>query len=284
MNDDRTPLNAGETPAARMTWEQAVLWLRGQSDRQELVRNCYYDDPLEGAARRYYAGREWRAVQALLPRPRPGLRALDLGAGRGISAYALAEDGWDVTALEPDPSRVVGSGAIRQLAAETGIHLSVVEEWGERLPFPDACFDVVHARQVLHHARDLECLCREVFRVLKPGGVLLATREHVISREEDLEAFRDSHPLHFLYGGENAYTLARYQAALQGAGFQICRVFSPWESDINLFPQTFQDARINVARGLRFPFPRLIPTWMVHWWSRRLDAPGRLYTFAGVKP
>lgn len=278
------PPNAGTDQPARMTWEQAVLWLREQPDRQGLVRDCYYDDPLDEAARRFHAGREWQAVRALLPCPRAGMTALDLGAGRGMASYALARDGWEVTALEPDPSRIVGAGSIRQLAADAGVRIAVVEEWGERLPFPNDHFDVVHARQVLHHAKNLESLCCEMFRVLKPGGLLVATREHVISREGDMAAFLDSHPLHFLYGGEHAYTLAHYQATLAKAGFQIRHVLSPWESDINLFPQTFHDVRTIVARQLQFPFPSLIPAWMIRHRSRRLETPGRLYTFVGAKP
>ena len=273
----------GSAPV-QMTWEEAVLWLKRQPDRQDLVRACFYDDPLVEAARRFHASREWQGVRALLPSPREGAKALDLGAGRGIAAYALATDGWDATALEPDPSRIVGAGAIRQLAADAGVRIAVVQEWGERLPFPDASFDVVHARQVLHHANDLDRLCAEVFRVLKPGGFLVATREHVISRKEDLDAFLASHPLHSLYGGENAYTLARYRSALEGAGFQIRRMYAPWESEINLFPQTILDARINLARRLRWPLPRLIPLWVVQRWSRWLDTPGRLYSFVVAKP
>lgn len=267
----------------QMTWEQAVLWLKSQPNRQDLVRACYYDDPLEEAAKRFHAGLEWKSARVLLPFPMAGMKALDLGAGRGIASYALAMDGWNVTALEPDPSPVVGAAAIRQLAAQTGATISVVEEWGETLPFPRASFDIVHARQVLHHAKDLERLCSEVFRVLKPKGVLLATREHVLSREEDLDSFLASHPLHFLYGGENAYTLNRYRSALKTAGFHIRRELSPFESDINLFPQTLHDARIITARLMKFPFPSLIPSWLVHRWSRRLETPGRLFAFLGVK-
>ncbi len=40
---------------------------------------------------------------------------LDVGAGQGVSSYAFAKDGWDVTALEPDPSCTVGVGAIKAL-------------------------------------------------------------------------------------------------------------------------------------------------------------------------
>jgi len=283
MNDNlQSGAETGQSP--QMTWEQAVLWLKSQSGRQELVRACYYDDPLAAAAQRFHADAEWRAVRTFLRRPLAGMKALDLGAGRGIAAYALAVDGWDVTALEPDPSRIVGAGAIQQLVEDTGVSIQVVKEWGERLPFPDASFDVVYARQVLHHAKDLERLCDEVFRVLKSGGIFVASREHVISRKEDLDAFLVSHPLHSLYGGENAYTLARYQTALKEAGLLIHHVLSPYESDINLFPLTFQDAQNQVAHQFHFPFSRLIPAWMVNWYSRRLETPGRLYTFVGGKP
>src|SRR3989304_10231248 len=97
-----------------MTWEEAVLWLKQQPDQTELVKACFFDDPLIETAERYYKSSEWEAVRELIPNPQG--KALDLGAGRGISSYALAKDGWDTTALEPDKSKIVGAGAIRSLA------------------------------------------------------------------------------------------------------------------------------------------------------------------------
>ena len=188
------------------TWEEAVLWLKAQPEEVELVRACFFDDPLIDAAERYYASSEWDAVRKLTG-PTGG-RALDVGAGRGISSYALARDGWQVTALEPDPSAVVGAGAIEQLATASNLPIEVVRDWGESLPFPDASFDLVYGRQVLHHARDLPTLCAEMARVLKPAGTFIATREHVIFKDADLAVFLAEHPLHRLYGGENAYRLA----------------------------------------------------------------------------
>ena len=124
------------------TWEQAVQWLRRQPDQEALVRGCYYDDPLLAAAQRFADSEEWQAVKIFLPGS--GGQALDLGAGRGISSYALARDGWQVTALEPDPSPLVGAAAIKTLAQETGLPIRVVEDYGEMLPFDDCTFDLVY--------------------------------------------------------------------------------------------------------------------------------------------
>jgi SAM-dependent methyltransferase len=268
--------------AERISWEQAVLDFRARPENAEMARACFYDDPLDAAARRYADSSEWKAVRAWLPDP-PG-RALDLGAGRGISSHALARDGWTVTALEPDPSDVVGAGAIRALSERTGLAIRVIQQPAESLPFEDASFELVHCRAVLHHAADLRRLCADAARVLVPGGRFVALREHVISREADLPAFLDSHPLHHLYGGEHAYLLDEYTDAIQAAGLRLLRVVNPWQSDANTFPQTVEDVRAALASRVHLPWPGLIPRAAVTWAGARLDAPGRLYSFVAEKP
>lgn len=263
------------------TWESAVLWLRSQQDAADLVKACFYDDPLLEAAERYHASSEWKAMRGLL-RGMTG-RALDVGAGRGISSYALAKDNWSVSALEPDGSAVVGAGAIRGLALTSGFEIEVIQTWGEKLPFDDNTFDLVHARQVLHHAQDLTQLCREIHRVLKNDGLMIATREHVISRSDDLPVFLASHPLHKLYGGEHAYMLCEYKAALQLAGLKIEQVLNPMESDINLYPLTKEDVKHRWSRRLRLPLSGLIPNAALSFMGARSKVPGRLYTFVARK-
>lgn len=263
-----------------LSWEEAVSWLKRQPDQTELVRACFYDDPLMAAAERYAASSEWQAVRTLIS---PSLgKALDVGAGRGISAFALARDGWDTVALEPNSSAEVGSGAVRNLAAEAGLHIEVVENWGERLPFPDSSFDLVHCRQVLHHAQNLPQLCREIGRVLKPGGTFIATREHVISRREDLAIFLADHPLHKLYGGENAYLLQEYLDAIQGGNMVLTAVLNPFQSDINLYPETVVGLKQRIAIKLHLPVA-LIPDVALGWMGAMNQMPGRLYTFVGHK-
>ena len=276
------------------TWEQAVQWLREQPEQQELVLAAYYDDPLAAAADRYWRSEEWQAIRPLLPST-PG-RALDVGAGRGIASYALAKEGFAVTALEPDASALVGAQAIRGLADASGLPIEVTQEFSERLPFADAQFDVVFARAVLHHTSDLAAACREFLRVLKPGGRLLAVREHVISRPEDLPAFLDLHPLHKLYGGENAFLLEQYEVAIRAAGFQLHSVLTPFESAINFSPYTEISLRAELAVRItrRFPVAKgLVASllgvqslWAV---ARRVlgridHRPGRLYSFIAQRP
>jgi SAM-dependent methyltransferase len=282
---------------ATHTWEQAVQWLRDQPLQQELVRHCYYDDPILEAAQRFCESEEWHATRELLKQalPAAGSRTvLDLGAGRGIASYAFARDGWDVTALEPDASALVGRGAMALLQVQIGLPIRSVAATAERLPLANGIFDLVYGRAVLHHACHLPSLCSEAARVLRPGGVALWVREHVISRPSDLPLFLHAHPLHALYGGENAYTLAEYRAAITGAGLQLRHAIGPLEDPVNYWPTSRAEVD-EYVRGrcedwlgrrlsrvlLKISRLRRVATWCV---SRKQDTPGRHFAFLAVKP
>ena len=265
-----------------LSWEEAVLWLKNQPDQQDLVRACFYDDPPSTSAERFYHSTEWKAVQKLLASVPCGT-VLDIGAGRGISSYAFARDGWSVTALEPDTSEVVGAGAIRQVI-QPGLDIKIKGERGEQLPFSDNSFDLVYGRAVLHHADNLADFCREAVRVLKPSGVFLFTREHVLSKSKDLEQFLDSHALHFLYQGECAYKLSEYLQALDCGGGGSVKVYPLYSSDINLFPSSQQEIFDRVRKARHIPLPNwFIKLFLIPGMNKNNHSPGRLYSFFGKK-
>lgn len=274
------------------SWEDAVRWLREQPDQQELVRGAYYDDPLAAAAHRYWSSAEWMEIRRFIGE-RSG-KALDVGAGRGIASYALAKDGFLVTSLEPDPSDLVGGGAIRALAAEQHLPITVEQNVSESLPFDDATFDVIFARAVLHHTSDLNAAMREFARVLKPGGLFLAVREHVITRDSDLPAFLDLHPLHNLYGGENAFRADVYLAAIRASGLRLVSVLKPLESAINYAPHDRAGLHREISQRFgRIPGLPMIARAVLGMpglgraaiaLAGRFDnRPGRLYSFVAVR-
>jgi SAM-dependent methyltransferase len=291
------PMSAHDDPVERrnvnITWEQAVATLLSDPEQSSLARDCYFDGTAVEAGERYWGSAEWHAARSLLPGVRA--QALDVGAGRGIVSYALARDGWQVRALEPDSSGLVGAGAIRELAGATGYPIEVVESFGENLPFENEEFDLILARQALHHARDLRVMMRELYRVLRPGGRLVALRDHVISSIDDLPRFYAVHPLHRLYGGEHAFLLRDYMSALRGAGFSLHKVIAPLESPINYAPLTPQTLAAGIADqipdflGSRRIARRLLRSRLTMSVAlkllRRVDnRPGRLYSFVADRP
>ncbi len=275
-----------------LSWEEAVRWYRAQPNNEAEVRNNYFDLPVLPAAERYAASEEFAEVLRLLG-PGNGKRILDLGAGNGIASFALAKNGWMVTALEPDESAEVGAGAIDWVVKNTGLPIQVVREFGERLPFADESFSAIHARQVLHHAQDLDVMANELARVLKRGGRCLTTRDHVADDDRQLEAFRNEHPLHNLYGGEHAYPVDRYRSAFEKAGLRVLQSWGPIESILNFFPGTERERQImirQVANHSCLRFGRLL-AWSNAFREAQLKrhtqndkTPGRIYSFLLERP
>jgi SAM-dependent methyltransferase len=96
-----------------------------------------------------------------------GLRVLDFGCGHGMAAVVLARQGALVTAFDLSPGYL---DEARRRARANGVAVGFVRADGDRLPFADGAFDRVWGNAVLHHL-DLDRAGRELWRVLRPGGV-----------------------------------------------------------------------------------------------------------------
>ena len=124
---------------------------------------------------------KWRTVENsaayLLPHLKPDMHILDVGCGPGTITAGLAK-------LVP-AGRVVGLENVpdvldkaRAHAATEGVSIAEFTVGDiHALPFPNGTFDVVHAHQVLQHVADPARVLREMRRVAKPAGGIVAVRE-----------------------------------------------------------------------------------------------------------
>ncbi len=167
--------------------------------------------------------------------------------------------------------------------ARVGTDFEVIDAFGERLPLPDASVDIMYACQVLHHAQDLDRLMSEVARVLRPGGVMLACREHVVDDDGQLQLFLANHPVHQLAGGENAFPLPRYVAAIRAAGDSVINAFPAVRSTEEL--RGLPAERLRRRLGALGRLAGAIPGVQQLVWRRiRRPVPGRMYSFIAHKP
>jgi SAM-dependent methyltransferase len=131
--------------------------------------------------------------QLLRGRIRPGMRVFDSGCGHGRNLIYMLGSGYEVFAGDADPASVT---RVQHLAAMLAPELPSVNfrvEPVERSTFPDAFADVVLSSAVLHFARGDEqflAMVHEMWRLLKPGGMLWCRLASTIGIEERVRAIR----------------------------------------------------------------------------------------------
>ncbi len=135
--------------------------------RDEATR-AYYDE-----FSRWYEKERGRGYHALIddlevsvaePLAR-GAKVLEVGCGTGLILERVARVAEKAVGIDLSP------GMLEQARARG---LDVHEGSATELPFEDASFDLVYSFKVLAHVPDIERALREMARVTKPGGTVLA--------------------------------------------------------------------------------------------------------------
>jgi ubiquinone/menaquinone biosynthesis C-methylase UbiE len=148
------PSDAAATQAYYDEFSKGYERLRGVNDPggyHELV-----DDLEVDFASRYAAGAD----------------LLEVGCGTGLSLERLAKVTKSARGIDLSPGML-------EKARERGLDVrrgSVLE-----LPYPEATFDVTCSFKVLAHVQDIETALREMIRVTRPSGVVLAEFYNPIS-------------------------------------------------------------------------------------------------------
>lgn len=175
--------------------------------------------------------RRYDRSMLLLGRPLPRMRALcaeavnegdrvlEVAAGMGLVTLALAGKAREVVATDYAGAMV---DLLRHRIAASGVpNVACRQADLYALDFPDACFDVVVASNVLHLVPDLPAALASLRRVIKPRGKLLVP---TFCHAENGWAMLLSRLLALTgFPGYRRFSLATLVATLEANGFQVSR-------------------------------------------------------------
>jgi ubiquinone/menaquinone biosynthesis C-methylase UbiE len=165
-------------------------------------------------------------------------RVLEIGCGTGAMFPYYREDPSgsgviDVVAIEPD-----GAFAAKAREAARGTSIQVIEASGDAIPLPDASVDAAVVALVLCSVPDVDAVCRELARVVKPGGEVRLI-EHVKSERRIAGALMQLvDPVWLRLNGQGCHMDRDPLPALDRAGVRVSRIdaFQIWSAGIPAFP------------------------------------------------
>lgn len=147
----------------------------------------------------------WDYRDTVLARLKPDMQLLDMGTGGGEFLMTLGHPCDHTTVTEGYPPN---AQLCRETLAPLGIRV-VEADGGHPLPLPDAAFDLVINR---HESYDP----REVYRILKPGGVFITQQVGEFNDRELVELLLPGLPLPF-----PGHSAAPQAQRFREAGFTI---------------------------------------------------------------
>jgi SAM-dependent methyltransferase len=161
----------------------------------------------------------------------------DIGCGNGVDLRQIIPDGRCRHAIGIDLS----AGMLRTLGnlRDSG-RLTVLQGDAEQLPLADDSVDVALAMHMLYHVPDLDAAVRELRRIVKPGGTVLASTNRPGSLSEIFGLFSDALREHL---DHSAGTLPPLTFTTQNGATVLEREFSQVTLHRKDFPLAFPAAQ-----------------------------------------
>ena len=178
-----------------------------------------------GATTSYYASRTATSYAAFfLTNLNSDMSVLDCGCGPGSITISLADaiKPGNVVGIDIGPEYVERA---KSDAAEQGVsNVSFQEGSVYELPFPDGSFDAAFSHAVLTHLSEPVQALKEMYRVLKPGGVVgvrVISPQEIIQEPQDpvMQRCRDLTHRLYRHNGGNPTIGKQVRPLLREAGF-----------------------------------------------------------------
>jgi SAM-dependent methyltransferase len=187
-----------------------------------------------------------------------GRRVLEVGAGSGRDALALARTGAHTVVLDYSPASLE---LVRDQARAEGTAIGLVRADALAMPFRDGAFDVVYHQGLLEHFRDPRPLLQENARITARGGRVVVdvpqTWHPYTAMKQALIAVD-----RWFAGWETQFTPAQLERLLAGTGLIVRRTYGEW-----MVPGlAYRVAREALKRTVRWA-PPLEPRGP-GWWER----------------
>lgn len=158
--------------------------------------------------------------------PAPADRVIDVGAGAGHAARAIAPRVASVTAIDPTPEMLAVAS---QLSAEAGIAgITFLAGSASAIPLAGGAAEIAISRYSVHHWPDPGAGFREIARILRGAGRRLAIVDMVAPEAGPLDTFVNAVELLRDPGHARSLRASDWLALLDAAGFDA-RVARQWE-------------------------------------------------------
>jgi 2-polyprenyl-6-hydroxyphenyl methylase/3-demethylubiquinone-9 3-methyltransferase len=172
--------------------------------------------------------RDHAAAHGRLPQakcPLDGLALVDIGTGGGLVAEPMARLGAEVTGIDPSEKNIAIASSH---AAAMGLDITYRAASAEQLAAEGKKFDIVLALEVVEHVADVDVFLDAGSRLVKPGGIFIASTLNRTARAYALAVIGAEYILGWLPRGTHDWnkfvTPAELKAALETAGLNTTTV------------------------------------------------------------